>query len=167
MNVSLLCVLCVVRSLRQVDHSSRGVLPTVVRRCVWSRNLVNEEDLAHWGLSRQKQTNKHACRNAQINSVYTCIWNVFGCDKYLLRVLAKIAFAERSFCYLFKPVHRAVYLSNVCVHRRLCKYCKNLVCLRKENSTMWNRLCCLMHGFDLVQTVFSLRPAMGIWHSKL
>jgi hypothetical protein len=29
--------------------------PTVVvRRCVWSRNLVNEEALAHWGLSRQK-----------------------------------------------------------------------------------------------------------------
>jgi hypothetical protein len=24
---------------------------------VWSRNLVNEETLAHWGLSRQKQTN--------------------------------------------------------------------------------------------------------------
>ena len=31
-------------------------LPTVVRRCVWSRNLVNEEALAHWWLSRQKQT---------------------------------------------------------------------------------------------------------------
>jgi len=38
------------------DHSSRWVLPTVVRRCVWSRNLVNEEALAHWGLLRQKQT---------------------------------------------------------------------------------------------------------------
>ena len=35
----------------------RGVLPTVVRRWVWSRNLVNEEALAHWGVSRQKQTN--------------------------------------------------------------------------------------------------------------
>jgi len=29
-----------------------------MRRCVWSRNLVNEEALALWGLSRQKQTNK-------------------------------------------------------------------------------------------------------------
>jgi hypothetical protein len=28
----------------------------VVRRRVLSRNLVNEETLAHWGLSRQKQT---------------------------------------------------------------------------------------------------------------
>ena len=25
-------------------------------RCVWSRNLVNEEALVHWWLSRQKQT---------------------------------------------------------------------------------------------------------------
>jgi len=24
------------------DHSSRGILPTVARRCVWSRNLENE-----------------------------------------------------------------------------------------------------------------------------
>jgi len=56
----LLWVLCFVRyrSLRRADHSSRGVLPTVVRRCVWSRNLVNEETLAHWGLSRQKKERK-------------------------------------------------------------------------------------------------------------
>ena len=35
-DVCLLCVLCVVRqrSLRRTDHSSRGVLPTVVSRCV-------------------------------------------------------------------------------------------------------------------------------------
>jgi len=40
---TLLWVLFVVRerSLRRADHSSRGILPTVVRRCVWSRNLVN------------------------------------------------------------------------------------------------------------------------------
>jgi hypothetical protein len=35
--------------LCRADHSSRGVLPTVVRRCLWSRNLVNEEALAHGG----------------------------------------------------------------------------------------------------------------------
>ena len=35
------CLLCVVRqrSLQRANHSSRGVLPTVVRRCVWSRNI--------------------------------------------------------------------------------------------------------------------------------
>ena len=47
------CECCVLSS--RADHSSRWVLPTVVRRCVWSRNLVNEKALAHWGLSRQKQ----------------------------------------------------------------------------------------------------------------
>ena len=57
----LLRVLCVVRyrSLQQTDHLSRGDLPTVVRRWVCSRNLVNEEALAHWGwgcvLLRQKK----------------------------------------------------------------------------------------------------------------
>ena len=46
MDVCLLWVLCVIvryRSLRRAGHSSRGVLPTVVRHCVWSRNLTNEE----------------------------------------------------------------------------------------------------------------------------
>ena len=58
MDVCLLWVLCVVRlrSLRRADHSSTAVLPTVVRHCVQSRNLVNEEALAQWGLWRQKQT---------------------------------------------------------------------------------------------------------------
>jgi len=37
------------------DHSSKGFLPTVVRRCVSSGNLVNEEVLAHRGPLRQKK----------------------------------------------------------------------------------------------------------------
>jgi len=38
-NVCLLRVLCVIRysALRRAHHSSRGVLPNVVCRCVWSR----------------------------------------------------------------------------------------------------------------------------------
>ena len=57
LDVCLLWVLCAVRwrSLRRADHSSRGVLPTVVRRCVWYRSLVNEEALPHWGLSYKKK----------------------------------------------------------------------------------------------------------------
>jgi hypothetical protein len=60
MDICLLWVLCVVwqKSLRWANHSSRGVLPTVVRRCVWSRSLGNEETLAHWGLLRQKEKEK-------------------------------------------------------------------------------------------------------------
>jgi len=60
MDVCLLWVLSVVRqrSLRRADHSSRVVLPTVMRRCVWSRNLDNEEALSHWGLLQQKENEK-------------------------------------------------------------------------------------------------------------
>jgi hypothetical protein len=32
-------------------------LPTVVRRCACSRNLVNEDAMAQWGLLRQKREN--------------------------------------------------------------------------------------------------------------
>jgi len=51
MDIRLLWVLCVVRQRRlwRANHSSRRVLPTVLRRCVWSRNLVNEEALAQCG----------------------------------------------------------------------------------------------------------------------
>jgi hypothetical protein len=43
MDICLVWVSCVVRyrSLRRTDHTSRGVLSTVVRRCVWSKNLKN------------------------------------------------------------------------------------------------------------------------------
>jgi len=35
-------------NLRRIDHSSRGVLPTVARRCVWSQNLENAEAKARY-----------------------------------------------------------------------------------------------------------------------
>jgi hypothetical protein len=51
--VRILCLVSVVfyqvEVLRRSDQSSRGILPTVVRRCVSSRNLVNEGALARWG----------------------------------------------------------------------------------------------------------------------
>ena len=50
------CCECCVLSLRWADHSSRGVLPTVVCRCVWSRNFMNEEALTRWGLLCQKKS---------------------------------------------------------------------------------------------------------------
>jgi hypothetical protein len=43
-------VLCVVklRSLRRADHSSRGVLPTVVRSCVWYRKRKTSRMRRPW-----------------------------------------------------------------------------------------------------------------------
>ena len=46
--LSVVSVVC--WSLWRADQLSRGVRPTVVCRCVWSRNVVNEKALAHWGI---------------------------------------------------------------------------------------------------------------------
>ena len=43
--MSVCCECCVL--LDRADHSSREAQLTVVRSCVWSRNLVNEEALAN------------------------------------------------------------------------------------------------------------------------
>jgi len=40
--------------MRLADHSSRGVLPTVMRRCVGSRNLKNEEAMVRIGPQRHR-----------------------------------------------------------------------------------------------------------------
>jgi hypothetical protein len=47
---------CVVRqkSLRRADHSPRGVLTTVARRCVWSRNLVIRGHNPRWDAEPEK-----------------------------------------------------------------------------------------------------------------
>jgi hypothetical protein len=42
--------------MRRADPSSRGVIPTVVCQCVWSRNLSDEAALACVGLLRQEKT---------------------------------------------------------------------------------------------------------------
>ena len=52
--MSVVSVVWCQKSLRWANHSSRGVLPNVVHHCVWSRNLVNEEALAHWGVAAPK-----------------------------------------------------------------------------------------------------------------
>jgi len=52
------CVCCVLsgRGLCEgADHSSRGVLPTVVRRCVWSRYLKNGKAMTRVGSQRHRK----------------------------------------------------------------------------------------------------------------
>jgi hypothetical protein len=53
MDICLLWLSCVFRwrSLRQADHSSRGVLPTGVRRCVLSRNIKNRRSIYIYDIS--------------------------------------------------------------------------------------------------------------------
>jgi hypothetical protein len=59
---------------------------------VWSKNLVNEEVLAHWGLSRRKQTNKQS-----LDFTGRCKWN----SEFLWRALvAKWNEKCRKYWYL-------------------------------------------------------------------
>ena len=60
----------------RIDHSSRGVLPTVVRRCVWSRNLEYGEakarhravkNTAKMGCNARKTTNKQTNKQQSVN----------------------------------------------------------------------------------------------------
>jgi len=48
--------------LRRTDHSSRGVLPTVVRRGVRSRNLKNEEATVRVGPQSHREKNHRESR---------------------------------------------------------------------------------------------------------
>jgi len=41
--LSVVSVVCCQVALRRADHSFRGVLQAVMRRCARSRNLMNEE----------------------------------------------------------------------------------------------------------------------------
>jgi len=60
------CVACCQRSLRRADHSSRGILPTVVRRCVWSRKT-----------SRMRKPWPALGRSATNIYIYSCVvWEV-------------------------------------------------------------------------------------------
>jgi hypothetical protein len=62
-HVLQLWVLCFVRvrPLRRADHSSVGVLPNLLRRCVWSRYL--EKDRTRWAAAPQEKNKyMHVCR---------------------------------------------------------------------------------------------------------
>jgi len=69
-------VLCVVRwrSLRRADHSSRGVLPSAVCLSVCSRNLGNEEAMAHWRVGgnavSRKERKKYFNLDCKYNHIY-------------------------------------------------------------------------------------------------
>jgi hypothetical protein len=55
------CECCVFVSLRRADHSSRGVLPTVLCPCVWSRNLKNEEARTRKWVVEEERKKERKC----------------------------------------------------------------------------------------------------------
>jgi len=51
----VIVVYCEVEVSASTDQSSRGVLPNVVRRCVWSINFKEEEAMAYVGPQHHKK----------------------------------------------------------------------------------------------------------------
>jgi len=112
MDVWVLWVLCFVRwrSLRRIYHSPRGLLLTVARRCVWSRNLENEEAKARYGaventtkrvVTARKETNKH-------DNLFLCVgnrnhgyvsWGSSNRAGSVRSILLLLMVDERTYCY--------------------------------------------------------------------
>jgi len=68
---SVLCVSCVLYGRGLCDELTTRPEESYRVWCVavWSRNLVNEKALAHWGLSRQKQTDGCGTMSVRISFV--------------------------------------------------------------------------------------------------
>jgi hypothetical protein len=78
MDVCPLWLLCVVgqKYVQRADHSSRGVLPTLARRCVWSRDLKYEEAVTRVGPKRPiKHSNKSTNQMHQSLRFIACCLN--------------------------------------------------------------------------------------------
>jgi hypothetical protein len=70
MDVCLLCAVCCHVEVSATDWSLvQRVLPTVARRCVWSRNLENEEAKARY--RAVKNTNTMGCNARKTNTQTT------------------------------------------------------------------------------------------------
>ena len=88
MDACLLWILCVVRyrSMRRADHSSRGVIPTVMCHCAWPRNIKNLAALTRIGLLRRRggrrQDSVWKCGTIADGSSSCLVWRsvlVFAC----------------------------------------------------------------------------------------
>jgi len=104
MEVWLLFILYVVRLrfLRRADHSSRAVLPIVMRRSVWSRNLKNEEVMAAASHEKKAQSYlmKYSRNGLWMFSSNITIWNLrhsFNIEFYHLSLLFKKRAADETF----------------------------------------------------------------------
>jgi hypothetical protein len=67
---------CLVYFPATADPSSRGILPTVVCHCVWSRKFKNEADLARVGLLRQRG----GVKITPVFLPFRIILNLFSCE---------------------------------------------------------------------------------------
>jgi hypothetical protein len=93
MDVCLLWVLCVVRqrSLQRADHLSRGVLPTVVRHCVWSGKPQEWGDHDPCWVAAQRERERERRPNILelLNNFYNLMFQsfvIFSAQPFLLHI---------------------------------------------------------------------------------
>jgi hypothetical protein len=85
-----------VESLRRTYHSSRGVLPTVVRNCVWSINLKEEDTIIPVGSQRHKK-NCFICKPVFVTLCITIYYNVQDYQKVSVRLMITVQKTCRYF----------------------------------------------------------------------
>jgi hypothetical protein len=84
--MSVVSAACCQKFLWRADHSSRGVLPTVVRRLEWYRNRKNEKAAALFRLQRYKKINWHVLKGemlAELGKKMSEFRLSPGCQRYL------------------------------------------------------------------------------------
>jgi len=128
--LSTVIVVCCQRSLRRIDHSSKEVLPTVARRCMWSTNLENEEakscysavKIHQWVVTPRKQT----------NSITLSMLNTLSsiCHWYLLTLTTDYSINYRT----YKTTNNATTHS---VPFNISLYTTNSVCTGIYRLPVW------------------------------
>ena len=129
MDVCLLWVLCMLSEVYATSWSlvQRSSTDCGASLCVWSRNLVNEESLAHWGLSHQKQScNKFVEVSGHFvcSSLSCCMLSLWiANDLYIMNSLVD-ALTREVYCNrdykLFARIRRALWVSSTVRCNSLC-----------------------------------------------
>jgi len=104
------CVLSGRGLLRRTDHSFRGVLPTVARRCVWSWNLASEKAKAlqravkynpRWGVVAPEERKKLVISDVSEDRS-SFIFSVRQCKNWSVVTSLLINYSKRSNVWFFR-----------------------------------------------------------------
>jgi hypothetical protein len=123
--MSVCCECCVLPGRGLCDEliTRPGVLLSVVRRCVWFRNLVNEKAMSYWGGGCCAKTNQRTCRypnlgpNMSLNETFglCCLIKSTVLDDWLTvyRSITLVDFqhdAQNSYLFIYSKFIKILYM---------------------------------------------------------
>ena len=118
--------------MRRADHSSRGVLPTVLRRCVWSRNIKNGCFIYIYDISRLRVNVPIVLKSGNLNLLEPS-GSVQACNGIVLLLCRSImknfscSFLGSNLMPLYKFCLKFTYKTICQVNQRiLCLWCQTL-----------------------------------------